>query len=658
MTTHDIAAPTTEAPGGGVMRRLNLGTAVAAGIIAAVLGRLVAGWLLGTGSDETVVSRASAVRIIMLACWALGFMAGMGAFVGPTKWLRGNDNSPADELFLAGQGQGVARYFRFTTDHKVVGIQYLVLTMTMLGFGGTMAMLIRTDLITPNSGFLGPQTYNSLVGLHGLTMILATIIMVTGPFGNFVVPLMIGARDMAFPRLNALSFWLLVCMLPVLYSAAFMGGIPTGWTGYAPLADQGPGGVDSYLMAILIFAVSTAVAGANILTTIFTMRARGMTWNRTPIFVYGVAASVGLAIPAFPMFMAAEILLGVDRGMGGNFYVASGGGQPWLYQNLFWLMGHPEVYVILIPAVAALMELTAVFARKPLFSFNVAVLSILGIVGLSVMVWAHHMFVSGWASNLNGSFMLTTEMISIPTGGLFLVIVGTIWRGRIWTTLAMMCTYAMLWNFIIGGITGIYLSDVPLDYQLHGSMFVTAHFHYTLMGAGLTGAIGALAYWFPKMTGRMLDKTLGFVSFWLVQIGFNVTFLGMFMVGMQGQPRRVVHYANLFASGNFISTIGAYTIGIGMLVLLYAVVGSWRSGEVAPMNPWGAKTLEWTVPNPIPLENFTVLPVVTEDAYGYGVPEVPRQRRPEDTPGRPEPAAVPAGTTGERTSRATEVDEP
>ncbi|MGZ4460448.1 MAG: cytochrome c oxidase subunit I [Nocardioidaceae bacterium] len=658
MTTHDIAAPTTEAPGGGVMRRLNLGTAVAAGIIAAVLGRLVAGWLLGTGSDETVVSRASAVRIIMLACWALGFMAGMGAFVGPTKWLRGNDNSPADELFLAGQGQGVARYFRFTTDHKVVGIQYLVLTMTMLGFGGTMAMLIRTDLISPNSGFLGPQTYNSLVGLHGLTMILATIIMVTGPFGNFVVPLMIGARDMAFPRLNALSFWLLVCMLPVLYSAAFMGGIPTGWTGYAPLADQGPGGVDSYLMAILIFAVSTAVAGANILTTIFTMRARGMTWNRTPIFVYGVAASVGLAIPAFPMFMAAEILLGVDRGMGGNFYVASGGGQPWLYQNLFWLMGHPEVYVILIPAVAALMELTAVFARKPLFSFNVAVLSILGIVGLSVMVWAHHMFVSGWASNLNGSFMLTTEMISIPTGGLFLVIVGTIWRGRIWTTLAMMCTYAMLWNFIIGGITGIYLSDVPLDYQLHGSMFVTAHFHYTLMGAGLTGAIGALAYWFPKMTGRMLDKTLGFVSFWLVQIGFNVTFLGMFMVGMQGQPRRVVHYANLFASGNFISTIGAYTIGIGMLVLLYAVVSSWRSGEVAPMNPWGAKTLEWTVPNPIPLENFTVLPVVTEDAYGYGVPEVPRQRRPEDTPGRPEPAAVPAGTTGERTSRATEVDEP
>jgi cytochrome c oxidase subunit 1 len=564
--------------------------------------------------------------------------------------VTGNDISHADEMFLAGKDQGVGRYFRFTTDHKVVGIQYLVLTMVMLGVGGTMAMLIRTDLIRPDTGFLGPQAYNSFVGLHGLTMILATIIMITGPFGNFIVPIMIGARDMAFPRLNALSLWLLVSLLPVLYSAAFLGGIPMGWTGYTPLADQGPGGVDSYLVAIVIFAISTAVAGMNITTTVLSMRARGMTWNRTPIFVYGVVASVGLAIPAFPMFMTAEIMLGVDRGLGGNFYVASGGGQPWLYQNLFWLMGHPEVYVIVLPAVAALMELTAVFARKPLFSFNAAVLSILGIVGLSLLVWAHHMFTSGWATSLNGSFMLTTELISIPTGGLFLVIVGTIWRGRIWTTLAMMCTYAMLWNFIIGGVTGIYLSDVPLDYALHGSMFVTAHFHYTLMGAGLTGAIGALAYWFPKMTGRVLDKTLGFVSFWLVQIGFNVTFLGMFMVGMEGQPRRVVHYSSVFASGNFVSTMGAYTIGLGMLVLLYAIVSSWRSGELAPMNPWGAKTLEWTVPNPIPLENFGVLPVVTEDPYGYGEPvPAPAVPAPEQ---EPVPEGVPVGSSGSTTTGA------
>lgn len=641
MSTVDTAeAPrVAESPAGGVMRWLNMGTGIVCGIVLAFVGHWLATSLITANPDDAVsgVNVTNQVQIVTMACWAIGFMAGLGAFVGPFRWVLGRDNTHADESFLAGKDQGVWRYFRFTTDHKVVGIQYLVLTMTMLAAGGTMAMLIRTNLITSNSGFLGPQTYNSLVGLHGLTMILATIIMVTGPFGNFIVPLMIGARDMAFPRLNALSLWLLVAMLPVLYSAAFLGGIPTGWTGYTPLADQGPGGVNSYLMAIIIFAISTAVSGMNITTTVLSMRARGMTWNRTPIFVYGVVASVGLAIPAFPMFMTAEVLLGVDRGLGGNFYVASAGGQPWLYQNLFWLMGHPEVYVIVLPAIAALMELTTVFARKPLFSFNAAVLSILGIVGLSVMVWAHHMFTSGWATALNGSFMLTTELISVPTGGLFLVIVGTIWRGRIWTTLPMMSTYAMLWNFIIGGVTGIYLSDVPLDYALQGSMFVTAHFHYTLMGAGLTGAIGALAYWFPKMTGRMLDKTLGFVSFWMVQIGFNVTFLGMFMVGMEGQPRRVEHYNSAFATGNFISTMGAYAIGVGMLVLLYAVVDSWRNGERAPMNPWGAKTLEWTVPNPIPLENFHVMPVVTEDAYGYGRLE-PRPTAPE-----PAPEPVPVG---------------
>jgi cytochrome c oxidase subunit I len=597
-----------------MMRQLHLGTAVLGGLIGGALAWFVAHRYLQT--DEPFTSNQ--VTTIMLIGWAIGFMIGIGAFRGPWRWMLGLDQTHEDETYYAGKDQGVARYFRFTTDHKVVGIQYLVVTMILLGIGGTLAMMIRTDLIRPHSEFLGPQTYNAVVGLHGLCMILATIIMITGPFGNFILPIMIGARDMAFPRLNALSLWLLVAMLPVLISAAFMGGIPTGWSGYAPLSDQAPPGMNAYLVAIMLFALSSAIAGANITTTILTMRARGMTWNRTPIFVWGVLASVGLAIPAFPMFMTSMVLLGVDRTENGNFFVASHGGNPWLYANLFWLMGHPEVYVIVLPAVAALMELTPVFARKPLFSYTGAVLAIVGIVGLSMMVWAHHMYASGWAPDLNGPFMLTTEMISVPTGVLFLVIIGTLWRGRIWTTLPMMCTYAMLWNFIIGGVTGIYLSDVPADYDLHGSMFVTAHFHYTLMGAGLTGAIGALFYWFPKMTGRMLNQRAGFVSFWLVQIGFNVVFLGMFAVGLAGQPRRVEHYASIFATGNFVSSIGAYAIGLGMLILLWAVVSSWRRGEIAPANPWGGKTLEWTVPTPVPLENFKVLPVVIADPYGYG----------------------------------------
>jgi cytochrome c oxidase subunit 1 len=636
------ALPTAEG-GGGSMRHLNALTAVAGGVALAALGWLISHHFMQTDDPET----SDQVVLITLGCWAVGFMAGIGAFAGPFRWLLGNDLTHADEMHLAGKDQGVGRYFRFTTDHKVVGVQYLIVTMVLLAVGGTLAMLMRTNLIVPHSNFLGPQTYNSLVGLHGIIMVIATIIMVTGPFGNFILPIMIGARDMAFPRLNALSLWLLVAAVPVLLSAGFMGGIPTGWSAYAPLADQATPGMDGYLMAIVIFAISSAVAGANITTTVLTMRARGMTWTRTPIFVYGVVASVGLALPALPMFMAAQVELAVDRTMEGQFFIASGGGSPWLYQNLFWLFGHPEVYVIVIPAVVALMELTPVFARKPLYNFNAAVLGIVGIVGLSIMVWAHHMYASGWAPDLNGPFMLTTEMISVPTGVLFLVVIGTIWRGRIWTTVAMMSVYAMLWNFIIGGVTGIYLSDVPADYALHGSMFVTAHFHYTLMGAGLTGAIGALYYWFPKMTGRMLSERVGFVSFWLVQIGFNVTFLGMFAVGLAGQPRRVFTYPHMFATGNFISTIGAYFIGIGMLITLYNVISSWRSGLVAPANPWGGKTLEWAVPNPIPLANFEVLPVVISDAYGYGEgdPQPPHWRADPHSPATPELVPAGAGTT-------------
>jgi cytochrome c oxidase subunit 1 len=316
--------------------------------------------------------------------------------------------------------------------------------------------------------------------------------------------------------------------------------------------------------------------------------------------------------------MLAQIQTVLDRTFGTTFFDTTFGGSGWLYAHLFWIMGHPEVYVILLPGVAALMEIAPVFVRKPLFSFNAAIAGMTGIAGLSVLVWAHHMYISGWTPTLNGPFMITTEMISIPTGLLFLVLLGTLWRSRPWLKLPMAFVYALIWNLLIGGITGIYLSDVPADGYLHGSMYVTAHFHYTLMGAALTGAVGGLVYWFPKMTGRMLNERAGYISFWLVQGGFQVLFLGMFIAGAEGQPRRVASYAEQFATSNGVSTIGAYTIGIGFIVLLWSVVHSWRKGAIAPMNPWGAKTLEWTVPYPVPLENFDELPVVTSDPYNYG----------------------------------------
>lgn len=613
------AAAGHSVPKKALIERLNIFTAFGLGIVMAILFWYLARTFLPENTPGSYIKTRHDQEILLgMIGWFIGFMVGIGALIGPFRWMLGRDLSHDEHMFYAGKDQGIKRYLRYTTDHKVVGIQYLVTTMVIFGIGGILAMLIRTNLGHGGGGLIQPQTYNAIVGIHGIIMIVGTIIMITGPFGNFIMPIMIGARDMAFPRLNALSFWLLVAAIPPILSSFLLGGITTGWSAYNPLASQAPAGMDGYIMFIVIFALSTMVAGANITTTVIKMRAKGMTWNRTPIFIYGLVASVALALPAFPVFFLSQVMSAMERAMGSTFYDVRGGGSGWLYENLFWIMGHPEVYVILIPAVGALLEMAPVFTRRPLFSFNVAVMGIAGISGLSILVWAHHMYMTGWAPRLAGPFMLTTELISIPTGMLFLVLIGTLWRGRLWMTMPTASIYALLFNFMIGGITGIYLSDVPIDAALHGTMFVTAHFHYTLMGAGLTGALASLVYWFPKMTGRMFDKTLSWVSFWLVQIGFNIAFIGMFMVGLAGQPRRVEAYAAIFSRGNLITTMGAYTIMIGMLVLLYGVISSWRSGALAPMNPWFAKTLEWTVPNPVPLENFAVLPVVTSDAYGYG----------------------------------------
>jgi cytochrome c oxidase subunit 1 len=599
-----------------------MGTGVVVGVIFALAAYYGLHSLYTTYTDKVADPLSSHDNNIVLLgamfAWSIGFLVGVGAFIGPWRWLIGKDLTDEEILYMAGDGQGVKRYFKYCTDHKVVGIQYLVGVMTMLGVGGTMAMMIRTNLARPGAHFVTATVYNSLVGLHGITMIIAMIIVATGPFGNYIMPIMIGAYDMAFPRLNALSWWVLFTAIPVLSSAWFLGGIPTGWTAYAPLSIQAGPGMNAFLATIIIFAVSTAVAGMNITTTVVAMRTKGMKWNRVPIFVIGSTISVALAIPAFPTFMLAMVQTSLDRTFNTGFFDSNIGGSGWLYANLFWIMGHPEVYVILIPGVAALMEIAPVFVRKPLFSYNAAILGFAGIAGLSVLVWAHHMYMAGWAPSLNGPFMVTTEMISIPTGLLFLVLIGTIWRGKPWLKLPMLSVFAFIWDFLIGGITGIYLSDVPADSYLHGSMFVTAHFHFTLMGAALTGAIGGLAYWYPKMTGRMLNERAGYISFWLVQIGFNVLFFGMFMAGAQGQPRRVIDYAAFYKNSNLVSTAGAYTVGIGMIVLLWAVIHSWTKGKIAPMNPWGAKTLEWTVPYPVPLTNFDELPIITSDPYGYG----------------------------------------
>lgn len=619
-----VPQPVQHGKPGGIMRRLNFGTGLIGGIGLAAIAAIVTNAFIPSGTASPVNFAPIAPQLVYLAGllgWVIGFMAGMGAFVGPIRWLLGRDITHADAEYMAGKDQGKARYWKFTTDHKVVGVQYLIMTMVVLGFGGLLAMLIRTELGVTWAEVFTPSFYNSIIGTHGIAMIIGMIIIVMGPIANFIMPIMIGARDMAYPRLNALSLWLLVAAVPCLISSLFLGGIQDGWSAYQPLASQAPPGMLGYQITIIVFAISTGVASVNVITTILTMRAKGMTWSRTPILVFGVFAAALMGLYAFPFYQYSQILALSDRIFSTSFFNPLEGGSVWLYENLFWLLGHPEVYVILIPSLAVLLELMPVFYRKPLFSFNFAVAGIVGVVALSGLVWAHHMYMTGWAPAVNYPFMLSTEMISIPVGFLVLVVIGTMWRGVVWTRLPIMAVYAVIFNMMIGGVTGIYLSDVPANQYFHGSMFVVAHFHYMLMGAGLFGAMGGIAYYFPKMTGRMLDERLGSIGFWTAFAGFQVTFFSMFVAGLQGQPRRVLQFDDLFNLSNWISTIGAYVIGIGMLIFLGAVISSWKYGDIAPSNPWGSKSLEWQTPTPVPLENFAVLPVVTERPYNYGVPD-------------------------------------
>ncbi len=531
---------------------------------------------------------------------------------------------------LAGKGQGLWRYFRWTTDHKVVGMQYLFTVLIMFFLGSMGAFMIRLEQSRPGAIFFDPSTYNTIVGMHGMLMIATTIIMVSGPFGNFILPIMIGARDMAFPRLNALSYWLLFTAIPIFLSTVFLGGFPTGWTGYAPLSVQElTPGMDAYCFLILVFATSTTVAAMNIVTTVLVMRTKGMTWGRLPIFVWGVVLSVILSLTAFPSFIVSQIMVVMDRVFNTSFFLAASGGSNWLYEHLFWFMGHPEVYVIALPALAVAAEVTTVFTRKPLFGYRFMLSGLIGIAVLSVIVWGHHLYTSGSENALAAPYMLDTELISIPTGVFFLCMVGTFWRGKVWATVPLLFVCGLLVNFVIGGITGIYLADLPTDEILHGGMFVTAHFHFTIVGSMVFGFFAGFYYWFPKMVGKRLDPLLGRLHFWLFEIGFVGTFGALFYAGLQGEPRWSANVAPPFATANTIASLFAILIAASVFVAAYNVILTLVRGEPAAADEWGAKTLEWTVPTPVPLENFEgELPVVTSLPYDYGSP----------TPERPTPA--------------------
>jgi cytochrome c oxidase subunit 1 len=500
-----------------------------------------------------------------------------------------------------------------TTDHKRIGIMYLVLTFGFFILGGVEALLIRLQLAVPNNDLLTPQTYNELFTMHGTTMIFLFVVPVMAGFGNYFVPLMIGARDMAFPKLNALSFWLLVAGGVVFYASLFFSPPECGWTCYSPLSDTEylpSGGVDAWIFLIHLTGLSSLVGAVNFYATIANMRAPGMGWGRLPLFVWAILTYAVLLILALPVIAAAVTLLLTDRHFGTNFYDPGNGGSPLLWQHLFWFFGHPEVYIMVLPGFGIISEVLPVFARKPIFGYKAIAAATLVIAFLGLLVWAHHMFTTPSPSLVLIFFMMSSFLIAVPTGVKIFNWIATLWRGTIEYTTSLLFAVGFIGTFLIGGITGIFVAVFPVDWQLHDTYFIVAHFHYVLMGGAVFAIFSGLYYWFPKMSGRMLGEGLGKTSFWLMLIGFHATFLVQHSAGMEGMPRRIYEYSDVqdLAILNLISTIGAFILGLGILVTAINVLVSLKKGPIAGPDPWKGNTLEWFTTSPPPVNNFDAVP--------------------------------------------------
>ena len=628
----DIQPDRAEAPGGrgpGAPRPARawwLRPAIHTGIIGAVLGYFLGHWLgnyIASGYSQVVNSGQNDFAIVLgYVLGTVGWLAGLGVFNDLGRQIAGRPVHADEEAQAA--SSGLARYFRYSLDHKVVGIQYLV---GMIGYfltGGLLAMAIRTELLSPSYHVFSSATYTAIVGEHGTMMMMMMSSIILGPLGNYLVPLMIGSKRMAFPRIEALSFWLTPAAYLVLLSGLMFGGFPFGWTGYAPLSVQATQGADAYAVAFGIMGISLILLGFNLIVTIICYRAPGMRWSRIPIFVWAIMTTSFLMVLAAPVLVGAMYMLITDRTVQTAFFTDSLGGSSYLWQNLFWLFGHPEVYILALPGFGVVCEILPVFCRKPLFGYRVAAAGMVGVTLLSFFVWQHHLFVSGINPDMRPVFMLTTELISIPTGFIFLVALGTFWKAKIRFTVPMLFALGFYFNFLIGGISGVFLSDVPADTTEHGTFFVMAHFHYTIMGGLMFAFFGGLYYWLPKIMGIRLNLTLGKIHFWTMFVFFNSTFLPLFAVGMAGQPRRVYTYARSLETLNDWVSISSFLLGVSILIFVANFVYSTVIVRVREEgNPWRSRGLEWQVASPPPPGNFTRVPVVLSGPYEYGVQDAP-----------------------------------
>ena len=505
-----------------------------------------------------------------------------------------------------------------TVDHKRIGILYGVTAFIMFMLGGVEALLMRVQLASADQDLISAEVYNQLFTMHGTTMIFLAIMPLGAAFFNFMVPLQIGARDVAFPRLNAFSYWTFLAGAIILNLSWFMGGAPNaGWFGYAPVTGiaYNPGhGIDFWILSLQVLGIASLAAAFNFIVTILNMRAPGMTLFRMPLFTWMTLLPSFLLILAFPVITVALIELMFDRFFGANFFVPPAGANPILWQHLFWVFGHPEVYILILPAMGIISEILPTFSKKPLFGYPVVVLSGIIIAFMGWMVWSHHMFTVGLGPVANSVFAVTTMAIAIPTGVKVFNWVATLWKGSILLNTPMLFALGFIVTFTIGGISGVMHSMAASDAQQQDTYFIVAHLHYVLFGGSILALVAGIYYWFPKISGRMFNEKLGQLSFWLMFGGFNLTFFPMHFTGLDGMPRRIYTYGSEYGweFWNAFSTAGSVMLAISILVFLHNIVTSWRKGEPAGNDPWDARTLEWSIPSPPPEYNFLEIPTVRD----------------------------------------------
>ena len=501
-----------------------------------------------------------------------------------------------------------------TVDHKKIGVLYAVSAMIFFLIGGIEAILLRIQLGSPNSTFLSADAYNQLFTMHGTTMIFLVIMPLSAGLANYLLPLMIGARDVAFPRLNAFGYWVFIVGGLFMYSSFFLGGAPNGgWFGYAPLTRNMPGhNIDYWVFGLQILGIASLTGAVNLIVTVINMRAPGMSLMRMPIFVWMSLVAQFLLLFAIPVITVALFLLSFDRLFATNFFNADAGADPLLWQHLFWLFGHPEVYILILPAMGIVSEVLPVFARKPLFGYQVMVFSGIAIGFMGWGVWAHHMFATGLGPVALSAFSASTMFIAVPTGVKIFNWISTLWKAKIRLTTPLLFAVGFVTMFTIGGLSGVTHAVVPSDTQQTDTYYIVAHFHYVLFGGSIFGLFAGLYYWYPKLTGRMMSDRIGKLHFWLTMIGFNATFAPFHVLGLQGMPRRIYTYptGRGWDVWNFVATIGSFLIALSVLVFIYNLWVS-RKGPHVGDDPWDARTLEWTIPSPPPEYNFKEVPVVT-----------------------------------------------